>query len=124
MQDILEGMAAALERRPHLLRLGRFVQDTVLIRLDDGREWFLHYRDGHIAHVEEGPSRKTPWRFGIVTDQAALDAFWQPVPEPGFHDVFGLAKIGRARIEGDILALVKTLRFHKEVLTLPRGVRS
>ncbi|WP_371158291.1 hypothetical protein [Jannaschia sp. 2305UL9-9] len=124
MQDILEGMAAALERRPHLLRLGRLVQDTVLIRLDDGREWFLHYRDGRIAHIEEGPSRKTPWRFGIVTDREALDAFWQQTPKPGFHDIFGLAKIGRARIEGDVLALVKTLRFHKEVLALPRGVRS
>lgn len=124
MLDILEDMAAALERKPHLQRLGRLVQDTVLIRLDDGQEWFLHYRDGRIDRIENGPSRKTPWRFGIVTDRAALDAFWQPVPEPGFHDLFGLAKIGRARVEGDILALVKALRFHKEVLALPRGART
>ena len=48
----------------------------------------------------------------------------QPRPEPGFHDIFGLVKIGRAEILGDILALVKNLRFFKEVMALPRETRT
>ncbi|MEM9797323.1 MAG: hypothetical protein AAF919_12585 [Pseudomonadota bacterium] len=123
MRDIWEGVAEALDRRPHLLRLGRLVQDTLLVRVEDG-EWFLHFRDGRIKRITDGPSRRTPWTFGLVTDRAALDAFWRPQPEPGFHDIFGLAKLGRARIEGDILAMVRNLRFHKDVLALPRETLS
>ena len=50
----------------------------------------------------------------------ALAQFWQPLPKPGFHDVFGLVKIGRGRIDGDILCLVKNLRFFKDFMALPR----
>lgn len=50
-----------------------------------------------------------------------MNAFWQDIPAAGFHDVFGLVKIGRARVDGDILVLVKNLRFFKEFLTLGRG---
>jgi len=49
-----------------------------------------------------------------------LARFWQARPEPGFHDIFGLVKIGRGRIDGDILNLVKNLRFFKDVMSLPR----
>ena len=73
-----------------------------------------------MVSVTEGPSRKTPWRFALRTDSGALRKFWQARPEPGFHDIFGLVKIGRGRIDGDILSLVKNLRFFKEVLGLAR----
>ena len=55
-----------------------------------------------------------------ATDAEVLAAFWEPLPRPGFHDIFGLVKIGRARIDGDILMLVKNLRFFKEFLALGR----
>ena len=54
-------------------------------------------------------------------DADALAKFWEARPEPGFHDIFGLVKIGRGRIDGDILHLVKNLRFFKEVMALPRA---
>ena len=50
----------------------------------------------------------------------ALAQFWQPLPKPGFHDIFGLVKIGRGRIDGDILCLVKNLRFFKDFMALAR----
>ncbi len=74
--------------------------------------------------VTPGPSGKTPWRFALRTETAALEAFWQPLPAPGFHDIFGLVKIGRGRIDGDILALVKNLRFFKEFMALGRATDS
>lgn len=112
-------MGAGLEARPHLLRLGRLFSETVLIQLGDD-EYYLEFDKGHLVSVVPGPSRKTPWRFALRTDAQALQAFWQPLPKPGFHDLFGLVKIGRARIDGDILALVKNLRFFKEFLALGR----
>ena len=111
---------ATLAKSPHLLRLGRLFSETVLIEVD-GDEYYLSFEKGHITQIEQGPSRKTPWRFALRTDAEALSKFWQPRPEPGFHDIFGLVKIGRGRIDGDILCLVKNLRFFKEVLGIARA---
>ena len=119
MIDTFRKIQTRLEATPHLLRLGRLFSETVLIEID-GQEIYLNFEKGHIVSVVEGPSRKTPWCFALRTDAEALNKFWQARPEPGFHDIFGLVKIGRGRIDGDILSLVKNLRFFKEVLTLVR----
>ncbi|MBN9670528.1 hypothetical protein [Roseibium aggregatum] len=113
---------SALEETPHLLRLGQLFSETVLIEVD-GNEYYLTFEKGHLSEVVEGPSRKTPWRFALRTDTEALRKFWEACPDPGFHDIFGLVKIGRGRIDGDILSLVKNLRFMKEVLTLARATK-
>jgi hypothetical protein len=117
--DTFRHIQARLSCTPHLLRLGRLFSETVLIEVD-GQEYYLTFDRGRIVAIAEGPSRKTPWRFALRTDADALMQFWQPRPAPGFHDLFGLVKIGRGRIDGDILALVKNLRFFKEVLGLAR----
>lgn len=119
MIETFNTIQTALNATPHLLHLGRLFSETVLIEVE-GREFYLTFEKGRLETVVEGPSRKTPWRFALRTDADALAKFWQPRPEPGFHDVFGLVKIGRGRIDGDILTLVKNLRFFKEVLALAR----
>ncbi|MCZ4368741.1 hypothetical protein [Sulfitobacter dubius] len=119
MIENFKRIQAALAKSPHLLRLGRLFSETVLIEVD-GDEYYLSFEKGYITRIEQGPSRKTPWRFALRTDAEALNKFWQPRPEPGFHDIFGLVKIGRGRIDGDILCLVKNLRFFKEVLGIAR----
>jgi|GEM_PF-588910 hypothetical protein len=118
--DTFKQIQTRLEATPHLLRLGRLFSETVLIEVG-GDEFYLSFEKGRIVSVVEGPSRKTPWRFALRTDAGALNKFWEARPEPGFHDIFGLVKIGRGRIDGDILSLVKNLRFFKEVLTLARA---
>jgi hypothetical protein len=117
--DRFREIEARLGDQPHLLRLGRLFSETVLIEID-GEEIYLTFDKGRIVSVLAGPSRKTPWRFALRTDADALEQFWQARPAPGFHDIFGLAKIGRGRIDGDILCLVKNLRFFKEVMALAR----
>ncbi|MBS0122504.1 hypothetical protein [Thetidibacter halocola] len=120
MIDTFRTIQSQLDATPHLQRLGRLFSETVLIEVG-GAEYYLTFEKGRIVSVTEGPSRKTPWRFALRTDAEALAQFWQARPAPGFHDIFGLVKIGRGRIDGDILSLVKTLRFFKEVLTLARA---
>ena len=115
----LEAMQAELGHRSHLLRLGRLFSETVLLQVD-AEEFYLRFERRALVSIEAGPSRKTPWRFALRTDAEALEAFWAARPAPGFHDIFGLVKIDRARIDGDILALVKNLRFFKEFLVLGR----
>ena len=120
MQDKLEHMRQALAGRPDLLRLGALFSETVLLEVD-AAEYYLTFDTGQLTAITPGPSRKTPWRFALRTDAEALAAFWEPLPRAGFHDIFGLVKIGRARIDGDILMLVKNLRFFKEFLALGRA---
>ena len=122
MRATLALMQSRLNQEPHLLRLGRLFSETVLLEVD-GAEFYLTFRDGRLVQIAEGPSRKTPWRFALRTDADALEQFWQPRPRPGFHDLFGLVKIGRGRIDGDILALVRNLRFFKEFMALARPTR-
>ena len=119
MIDTFRQIQARLDATPHLLRLGRLFSETVLIE-GGGDELYLTFEKGRLVSVVAGPSRKTPWRFALRTDAEALGKFWQTCPEPGFHDIFGLVKIGRGRIDGDILCLVKNLRFFKEVMALAR----
>ena len=108
-----------LNASPHLLRKGRFFSETVLIEID-GDEIYLTFDKGYLVDVIPGPSRKTPWRFAFRTDAVAMKKFWQPIPEAKFHDIFGLVTIGRGKIDGDILCLVKNLRFFKDVIALAR----
>lgn len=98
----------------------RLFSETILVQVD-GDEYYITFEKGRICDILEGPSRKTPWRFALRTDADALAQFCAPVPAPGFHDIFGLFKIGRGRVDGDILALVKNVCFIKEVLGLARG---
>lgn len=119
MIDQLAMMQARLNATPHLLRLGRLFCETVLLSVD-GDEYYLTFEKGRLEAITPGPSRKTPYRFAILTDSEALAEFWRPVPKPGFHDLFGLVKMGRGRVAGDILSLVKNLRFFKEFMALPR----
>jgi len=119
MLATLRRMQARLNESPHLLRLGSLFSETVLIEVD-AAEYYLTFRDGRLMQIAQGPSRKTPWRFALRTDAEALTRFWQPLPAPGFHDIFGLVKIGRGRVDGDILCLVKNLRFFKEFMALGR----
>lgn len=120
MIDTFKAIQSGLDAAPHLQRLGRLFSETVLIEVG-GQEFYLSFEKGRIVAVVEGPSRKTPWRFALRSDAEALAQFWQARPAPGFHDIFGLVKIGRGRIDGDILTLVKNLRFFKDVLALARA---
>ncbi len=122
MIDIFTHIQKTLDQTPHLLRLGRLFSETVLIDVN-GDEFYLTFEKGRLVAVDVGPSRKTPWSFALRVDRDALGKFWQPLPEPGFHDIFGFVKIGRGRVDGDILKLVKNLRFFKEVMALPRGMK-
>lgn len=116
----LNTMRRMFNASPHLARLGALFSETILIQVDDA-EFYLFFDKGRLDSITAGPSRKTPWRFALRTDADALERFWQPVPDPGFHDIFGLVKIGRGQIDGDILCLVKNLRLFKEFMALGRA---
>ena len=119
LRQKLEAMAKAAAPKTHLRRLGQLFSETVLIEVD-GNEFYLTFEKGDVVEIKQGPSLKTPWRFALRLNGDALMKFWEAVPRPGYHDIFGLVKYGHGRIDGDILVLVKNLRFFKEFTALGR----
>lgn len=119
LRRTLEAMAEALSETPHLVRLGKLFSETVLVEID-GSEFYLDFEKGRVVEIRQGPSLKTPWRFALRAEGDALMEFWKAMPRPGYHDIFGLVKYGHGRVDGDILMLVKNLRFFKEFMALGR----
>ena len=60
------------------------------------------------------------WRFSYRATSAAWTEYWQPMPKPGWHDLFALTKRGEAVLEGDLHPFMAHLQYFKDVLALPR----
>ena len=102
-----------------LVRRGRFLTTDFLVEVGD-EPFQVSVESGRIASVTRGGAPGRPWRFAIRASAEAWREFWQPVPRPGYHDLFALTRFGRARIEGDLQPLMANLRYIKEVLETPR----
>jgi hypothetical protein len=101
-----------------LVRRGRFMRAEFLVAAGDA-PWRVTVEAGRIA-VERGPRLLRSWRFAVRASAAAWAEHWRPHPQPGFHDLFAMAKCGEATIEGDLLPLMQNLRYVKEALAAPR----
>jgi hypothetical protein len=115
-------------RLPHLLaadtdliRRGRWL--GVDCRIDIGDEpFFLSIREGILASLERGARLMRSTAFSIrATDEAWIN-YWQPIPAPGWHDLFALTKRGAASMDGDLRPLLQNLQYFKDLLALPREV--
>jgi hypothetical protein len=116
----LADLAGHVNADAALVRRGRYLTTTFLVEIGDVA-WLVSVVQGRIARVERGPFLTRAWTFAVRASADAWRRYWQPVPAPGFHDLFALAKGGHARIEGDLHPLMAHLRYVKDVLTVPRG---
>ena len=117
--DRFASLPSLLDADQDLRRRGRWV--TVECRVDIGDEPFsLSLDKGALAGFERGARLMRSSAFTVrATDQAWMQ-FWQPVPAPGWHDLFALTKRGAASMDGDLRPLLQNLQFFKDLLALPR----
>lgn len=118
--------AAAFARLPELVngdaalvRRGRFV-DLAFVAHADAAPFHIAIEAGRVVRVERGP---LPLRPSVFSIRAAADdwrRFWEPVPAPGWHDLFALTKDGRAGIEGNLQPFMANLQYFKDLLAAPR----
>ena len=102
-----------------LLRRGRWV--TVDCRIDIGEQpFFVALENGDLAAFERGTRLMRSSAFAIRASDDTWTRHWQPVPAPGWHDLFALTKRGVASMEGDFRPLLQNLQFFKDLLALPR----
>jgi pimeloyl-ACP methyl ester carboxylesterase len=120
-------MALMFERLPDLVnanadlvRRGRFLTVTFLVTSGE-THYLVRVVEGRIERVERGPFLMRDWRFAIRASAEAWQKFWAPVPDAGYHDIFAMAKVGHATVEGDLLPLMQNLRYVTDLLAAPRG---
>jgi len=102
-----------------LLRRGRWL--TVECRIDVGSEpFFLSIRDGNLAALDRGPRLMRSTAFTFRATDEAWTHYWEPIPAPGWHDLFALTKRGAASMDGDLRPLLQNLQYFKDLLALPR----
>jgi len=102
-----------------LVRRGRYLTATFLVEAGD-TEFLVRVLEGRIASVERGPFLMRSWTFALRASAEVWERFWDPIPAPGYHDLFAMKKLGVARIEGDLAPLMANLRYVKDVLAAPR----
>jgi hypothetical protein len=77
---------------------------------------------GRVTSLARGPFVMRSWRFAVRGTPEAWWRLWQPVPDPGWHDLFALTKRGHMVLEGDLQPLMANLQYVKELIVLPRRV--
>lgn len=119
---LLEAVPEAARQDEHLLWRGRYVTLDLLIAIED-RPCFLPIVEGRPEAVETRPQKMRATAFTIAAPAAAWQAFWEPMPRPGWHDLFAMNKRGHARIEGNLLPFMQNLQYFKDLLALPRRLK-
>jgi hypothetical protein len=107
---------------PGLVRRGRHCSTTFLLEAGE-TSYLVRVLEGRVASIERGPFLMRPWTFAVRAPAEAWNRFWEPVPAPGYHDLFAMKKFGMASVEGDIIPLMAHLRYVKDLLAAPRRMR-
>lgn len=107
---MIERLAELVNADPALVRRGRFLSASFLVEIGD-EPWLVTVREGRIERVEHGPFLLRSWAFGVRGTREAWQRFWEPVPPPGWHDLFALVKRGHARVEGNLQPFMANLAY-------------
>lgn len=110
--DLLARDAALIER-------GRLLEVDCLLG-PSTQPFHVAIRGGRIATMIAAPVMMRSWRFAYRASPAALAAYWQAMPPPGWHDLLALTKRGEATLEGDLHPFMAHLQYFKDLLALPR----
>lgn len=123
MSDDLDALVRALPDRVNghgpLRRIGRHCTTEFLLEVGE-RPYHLVIDRGYLEPVIRGPRLMRAWAFALRADTHTWRRFWDPLPAPGFNDLFAMARYRHLRIEGDVGPLLTHLRYLKEVVALPR----
>lgn len=119
MPGVFETLPALVNGNEALVRRGRDCTTRFLVEAGD-TAWLISVHEGRVAKVERGPFLMRAWSFAVRAPAEAWQKFWEPMPAPGYHDIFAMTKGGHARVEGNLHPLMANLRFIKDVLAAPR----
>jgi hypothetical protein len=100
---------------------GRYLDTTFLLEVGD-QPYLVRIHNGRVESVISGPFVMPRWSFALRASKEAWEKFWQPLPEPGYHDVMAMVKFKTLKLEGDQHPFMANLLYFKDVLARLRGV--
>lgn len=115
----IDRLASLANNDSWLLHRGRFLDVTFLIEVGE-TPYLVRLHRGRVEQLEKGPHVMPRWTFALRASEQAWSAFWSAVPQPGFHDLIAMVKVGALRVEGDQYPFMSNLRYFKDLLALPR----
>ena len=94
--------------------------DCALLVGDGDLDWLVRIERGAVTRVTKGPliMPRTDLRLRAASESWAR--FLEPVPPPGYHDLFALRRYKRIQIEGDIRLMSAYLFYFKRLFALLR----
>jgi len=102
-----------------LARFGRDL-DLALIVGDGGLDWLVEIKHGDIVRVTKGPLIMPRSDLRLRAASETWARFLEPVPPPGYHDLFALRRYRRIEVEGDIRLMSAYLFYIKRLFALLR----
>ncbi len=122
---LLGRIADRVNQDAWLVQRGRFVDATVLLDAQSSQH-LIAVRQGRIESVAHGPFVMPSWTFALRAPLAEWQAFWQPLPAPGHHDLFAMRRRKVLGIEGNLQPFMANLLYFKAVLAAgrPQGLVS
>jgi hypothetical protein len=116
---MLDQIAKLVNDDAFLRRKGRYVNCVLMVEAGGARYRFT-ISGGKIESVETG--RLIMARYDVLMRASAdtWNRFWEPMPAPGYNDLFALLKKRLLTIEGDVQPFMANLFYFKGVLEMPR----
>lgn len=116
---MLEALPDIINHKEDLVRRGQYVSLRFLVEI--GEQAFLVDIDkGRVALVQKVPFVMSSWTFALRAASDSWARFFEPVPAPGYHDLFALLKSRQLKIEGDLHPFMANLRYFKEIFSAVR----
>ncbi len=106
-----------------LARFGRGL-DLALIVGDGDLDWLIEIAGGEVTRVTRGPLIMPRSDLRLRASSETWARFLEPVPPPGYHDLFAMRRYRRIQIEGDIRLLSAYLFYIKRLFELLRPNRA
>jgi hypothetical protein len=118
-----EQLPRLLEGEPGLIRRSAFFDSRFQVGIG-AIPFDVAVAAGRITSLVRGPFVMSSWRFAVRGSAEGWARLWQPVPDPGWHDLLALKKRGCVVLEGDLQPLMANLQYLKDLLVLPRRIAS
>lgn len=94
--------------------------DCALLVGDGDTDWLVAIERGTVTRVTKGPLIMPKTDLRVRASSGAWARFLEPVPPPGYHDLFALRRYKRIQIEGDIRLMSAYLFYFKRLFALLR----
>ena len=116
---MIEELPRLVNENAAVVHRGRFVTAEMQILVGQD-EYRLMIEAGRITQIARGAFLMRPSSVAIRASAESWEKFWQPLPAPGYHDLFAMIKNGQAEVNGDWRLLMQNLRYFKDLLEAPR----